>query len=93
MEIQNNPISTRLRPLSQSDYLPWQRVSRQSGTSASAKSDENAQIASVQTNRTACSSMCRHSWNKKGYLAASTNKDDDNRKKLLAILEVLIKLN
>ena len=54
---------------SQSDYFPWQRTvreeSRQSGSLFSIKSGTQRRPLSVASVHTACSSTCRHSWNKK----------------------------
>ena len=79
---------------SKQDYHPWQRTgrptgSRQSRHSTSAASNSESRPLSVATARTACSSRCQHSWNKKCVVPPINVEEEKQRRKLLIALKVL----
>ncbi len=78
---------------SQQDYLPWQRTRRPAGSGQSRLSSGVASVnenrpLSVATARTACSSKCQHSWNKKCVVPPINVQEEKKRRRLLAVVKV-----
>ncbi|CAB3999884.1 Hypothetical predicted protein [Paramuricea clavata] len=87
---------------SQPNYLPWQRTSRPTGSglsrlsstvpSQTCKTDPESRPFSVATVRTACSSKCQHSWNKKCVVPPINVEEEKKRRRLLTALKMQIKM-
>ena len=83
---------------SQQDYRPWQRTRRPVGsgqskfsseiTSPVCKSQAESRPLSGATARTACSSRCQHSWNKKCVVPPINVEEEKRRRRLLTSLKV-----